>query len=153
MEFLIPIGYRGDCYDRYLIRVEELRQSLSLIQQCLYNLPEGAVTTVDKAAYTTDTFSNKYYMESLIAKFKKFSNSMYDDIVGEVYLATESPKGEFGVYLAFSPNTPARPYRCKIRSPGLAHLQSINFLAKGHLIADVVTIIGTQDIVFGEVDR
>lgn len=136
-----------------MVRVEELRQSLAIIQQCLYALPSGPVSAVDKASFSPDTLSNKYYMESLISKFKKFSNSIYAELEGETYVATESPKGEFGVYVAFSRETPARPYRCKIRSPGFAHLQAIDFLAKGHLIADVVTIIGTQDIVFGEVDR
>lgn len=153
LEFSVPVGYRGDCYDRYLIRVEELRQSLHLIQQCLYLLPDGPCSALDKAVFASDGLSNKYYMESLISKFKKFSNDIYSDMVGELYLATESPKGEFGVYLAFSESAPGRPYRCKIKSPGLSHLQSIDFLARGQLIADVVTIIGTQDIVFGEVDR
>lgn len=153
LDFQIPVGYRGDCYDRYLIRVEELRQSLGLIQQCLYLLPDGPTSSLNHSVSATDSASNKFYMESLISKFKKFSNDAYNDLVGEVYVATESPKGEFGVYLAFSPLAPARPYRCKIKSPGFAHLQAIDFLAQGHLIADVVTIIGTQDIVFGEVDR
>lgn len=116
-------------------------------------LPGGPVSAVESAVAPSDTLSNKYYMESLISKFKKFSNSIYTDLSGETYTATESPKGEFGVYLAFSNTMPGRPYRCKIRSPGFAHLQAIDFLAKGHYIADVVTIIGTQDIVFGEVDR
>lgn len=92
-------------------------------------------------------------MESVISKFKQFTNSSLINILGETYTATESPKGEFGVYLAFTSNSEGKPYRCKIRSPGFSHLQAINFMSKGHLIADVVAIIGTQDIVFGEVDR
>lgn len=153
LEFKIPVGYRGDCYDRYLIRVEELRQSLVLIQQCLTLIPEGPVSSLDQAFSASDAVSNNLYMESLITKFKKYSNSLYNGLSGEVYLSTESPKGEFGVHLAFSSDQTGKAHRCKIRSPGFAHLQSIGSMSKGHMIADVVTILGTQDIVFGEVDR
>lgn len=154
LDFRVPLGYRGDCYDRYLIRVEELRQSLAIIQQCLILIPEGPIKTNSIQYDASDNISNNIYMESLIAKFKSFSNSMNLTAKGETYLATESPKGEFGVYLALGgPKTSGKPYRCKIRSPGFTHLQALDSMSKGHLIADVVTIIGTQDIVFGEVDR
>jgi NADH-quinone oxidoreductase subunit D len=153
LEFKVPVGYRGDCFDRYLVRVEELRQSLNIISQCLYELSPGPVSTTGKVPYASDALENNMFMEAVISKFKKFSNTAFTNLVGETYAATESPKGEFGVYLAFNTLSKGRPYRCKIRSPGLAHLQALNHMAKGHLIADVATIIGTQDIVFGEVDR
>lgn len=154
LEFKIPLGFRGDCYDRYLIRVEELRQSINIIKQCLVLLPEGPVKSRNFYRDPSDSVENNIYMEALIGKFKHFSNTLHTNFAGETYIATESPKGEFGVYLVFDgDNSKGRPYRCKIRSPGFTHLQALNSMSKGHLIADVVTIIGTQDIVFGEVDR
>lgn len=153
LDFKVPVGYRGDCFDRYLVRVEELRQSLHIITQCLYALTPGPVCLLRGSTHTPDSLENNLFMEAVISKFKKFSNTAFSGLVGETYIATESPKGEFGVYLAFNSLSKGRPYRCKIRSPGLAHLQALNYMTKGHLIADVATIIGTQDIVFGEVDR
>jgi NADH dehydrogenase (ubiquinone) Fe-S protein 2 len=150
MEFNIPVGKNGDCYDRYLIRMKEMRESLSIIQQCLNNISVGPVFLDDYKISSPSKLNLKSSMESLIHHFKFFTEGFVVP-QGETYTATEAPKGEFGVYLVS--NGTNRPYRCKIKAPGFSHLQSLNFMAKGHMIADVVTIIGTQDIVFGEVDR
>jgi len=141
MNFDVPVGRRGDCYDRYLLRIEEMRQSLRMIGQCINELPEGVVKADDAKAQMTDRAAMKDSMESLIHHFKA---STEGGIVppGQTYQAIEAPKGEFGVYLV-SDGSP-RPYRCAIRAPGFYHLQGLNFMAKGHLLADVVTIIGTQ---------
>jgi NADH dehydrogenase (ubiquinone) Fe-S protein 2 len=148
LEFDVPVGTKGDCYDRYLLRVEEIRQSLSIIQQCINDIPRGPVKdTIISPPSRTELKSN---IEALINHFKYFTEGFVVPS-GETYTATEAPKGEFGVYL-ISDNT-NRPYRCKIKSPGFNHLQSLNSMCKGHIVADVVTIIGTQDIVFGEIDR
>ena len=150
LDFDIPIGTNGDCYDRYLIRVYEMKQSLKIIEQCLNNIPSGLIKSSDRKLTPPTRTDMKQSMESLIHHFKIYTQGV---IVpdGETFIGTEAPKGEFGVYL-ISNNT-NRPYRCKIKAPGFNHLQALNFMSKGHLIADVVTIIGTQDIVFGEVDR
>lgn len=153
IDFSIPVGHRGDCYDRYLIRIEELRQSLNIINQCLLLLPQGPVSALHDTPFNFDASESKMFMETVINKFKIYTNSSMSNLFGETYTATESPKGEFGIYIVFNKTSEGKPYRCKIRSPGFAHLQAINYMAKGHLIADVVAIIGTQDIVFGEVDR
>jgi NADH dehydrogenase (ubiquinone) Fe-S protein 2 len=150
MEFNIPVGTNGDCYDRYLIRVEEMRQSLYIIRQCLNLMPKGPVKTDNKKFTSPSRIEMKQSMEALIHHFKYFTEGINIE-AGETYTATEAPKGEFGVYLIA--NGTDRPYRCKIKAPGFSHLQALNNMAKGHMIADVVTIIGTQDIVFGEVDR
>lgn len=150
MEFEIPVGTNGDCYDRYLIRVEEMRQSLHIIRQCLNLMPNGPVKTFNKKITAPSRIEMKQSMEALIHHFKYFTEGILVE-PGETYTATEAPKGEFGIYLIS--NGSERPYRCKIKAPGFAHLQALNNMAKGHMIADVVTIIGTQDIVFGEVDR
>lgn len=150
MEFDIPVGSNGDCYDRYLIRVFEMKQSLKLIEQCLNLIPVGAIKSDDNKITPPTRKDMKQSMESLIHHFKIYTQGFVVPF-NEVYAASEAPKGEFGVYL-ISNNT-NRPYRCKIKAPGFAHLQALDFMSKGHLIADVVTIIGTQDIVFGEVDR
>lgn len=148
LEFDVPVGTKGDCYDRYLLRIEEIRQSLSIIQQCINSIPLGPVKDVTISPPSrTELKSN---IEALISHFKYFTEGFVVPS-GETYTATEAPKGEFGVYL-ISDNT-NRPYRCKIKSPGFNHLQSLNHICKGHIVADVVTIIGTQDIVFGEIDR
>lgn len=149
-KFDIPIGTNGDCYDRYLIRVEEMRQSLSIIQQCIQQMPSGLIKTDDHKVVSPPRALMKSSMESLIHHFKYYTENI---IVpeGETYTATEAPKGEFGVYVVS--NNTSKPYRCKIKAPGFAHLQGLNFMSVGHMIADVVTIIGTQDIVFGEIDR
>lgn len=150
LSFNVPVGTAGDCYDRYLIRVQEMRESLSIILQCLNDMPEGPVKSTDTKYVAPSRFSMKNDMESLIHHFKFYTEG-FNVPLGQVYQAVEAPKGEFGVFLV-SDGT-ARPYRCKIRAPGFAHLQGLDVMAKGHMLADVVTIIGTQDIVFGEVDR
>ena len=150
MDFQVPVGSRGDCYDRYLIRVEEMRQSLRIILQCLQEMPQGEIKTDDRKITPPSRTHMKTSMESLIHHFKLY-NEGFTVPSGETYTAVEAPKGEFGVYLVS--NGTNKPYRCKIRAPGFAHLQGIDFMAKNHMLADVVTIIGTQDIVFGEVDR
>nr|YP_010952427.1 NADH dehydrogenase subunit 7 [Ancyromonas sigmoides]WMQ52531.1 NADH dehydrogenase subunit 7 [Ancyromonas sigmoides] len=150
IEFDIAVGNNGDCYDRYLIRIEEMRQSIRIIQQCLNNLPEGAVRVDDKKITPPSRKLMKNSMESLIHHFKLYSEGFLVPH-GEAYASVEAPKGEFGVYLT-SDGT-SKPYRCKIKAPGLAHLQGLDMMSRGHMVADVVTIIGTQDIVFGEIDR
>jgi NADH dehydrogenase I D subunit len=150
MNFDVPLGKKGDCFDRYCIRMEEMRQSLKIILQCINEMPQGKVKTDDFKISTPSRSSFKHSMESLIHHFKLYSEG-FNIPKGEAYCAVEHPKGEFGVYLVS--NNSNKPYRCKIKAPGFVHLQVIDFLAKGHLLADVVTIIGTLDIVFGEIDR
>nr|YP_009641841.1 NADH dehydrogenase subunit 7 [Nereocystis luetkeana]QBZ73663.1 NADH dehydrogenase subunit 7 [Nereocystis luetkeana] len=150
LSFQGVVGKTGDCYDRYLVRVEEMRQSLSIIYQCLNKMPEGSIK-VDDAKITPPSRADvKQSMEALIHHFKLYTEGVTVPS-GETYTATEAPKGEFGVYLVSDGTN--RPYRCKIKAPGFSHLQALNFMANSHMLADVVTIIGTQDIVFGEVDR
>lgn len=150
MNFDIPVGTHGDCYDRYLIRIEEMRQSLRIMEQCINEMPLGAVKVIDHKITPPSRTDMKTSMESLIHHFKLFTEG-YSVPAGETYTAVEAPKGEFGVYLVSDGTN--KPYRCKIKAPGFSHLQGLDFMSKGHMIADVVTIIGTQDIVFGEVDR
>jgi NADH dehydrogenase (ubiquinone) Fe-S protein 2 len=150
MNFDIPIGTNGDCFDRYLIRIEEMRQSLRIISQCINTIPEGSVKSSDAKIVVPSRSQVKNSMESLIHHFKLHTEG-FSVLAGETYIATEAPKGEFGVFLIS--NGSNKPYRCKIKAPGFNHLQALDFMSKGHLVADVVTIIGTQDIVFGEVDR
>lgn len=150
MNFDVPVGTRGDCYDRYLIRVEEMRQSLRIIMQCINEMPQGLIKVDDRKITPPSRSQLKQSMESLIHHFKHYTEG-FTVAAGETYTAVEAPKGEFGVFLVS--NGTNRPYRVKIRAPGFAHLQGIDFMSKNHMLADVVTIIGTQDIVFGEVDR
>lgn len=150
LKFKIPYSINGDCYDRYLLRIEELRQSNNLILQVLNNIPEGKIKSENYKIVPPFRFQTKNLMESLIHHFKFYSSGILVN-KGEVYVGVEAPKGEFGVYLIA--NNSELPYRCKIRAPGFMHLQAINYITKGHLIADLVTIIGTLDIVFGEIDR
>nr|UAX20033.1 Nad7 [Alaria sp. PI001]UAX20071.1 Nad7 [Alaria sp. PI20]UAX20185.1 Nad7 [Alaria sp. TTB000023]UAX20223.1 Nad7 [Alaria sp. TTB000026]UAX20261.1 Nad7 [Alaria sp. TTB000053] len=150
MDFQGVVGRTGDCYDRYLVRVEEMRQSLSIIYQCLNKMPEGSIKVDDAKISPPSRAEVKQSMEALIHHFKLYTEGVTVP-AGETYTATEAPKGEFGVYLVSDGSN--RPYRCKIKAPGFSHLQSLNFMANSHMLADVVTIIGTQDIVFGEVDR
>ena len=150
MDFDIPVGTRGDCYDRYLIRIEEMRQSLKIIMQCLNQLPSGMIKIDDRKISAPARSQFKQSMESLIHHFKLYTEGFVVP-PGETYTAVEAPKGEFGVFLVS--NGSNKPYRCKIRAPGFAHLQGLDFMSRNHMLADVVTIIGTQDIVFGEVDR
>jgi NADH dehydrogenase (ubiquinone) Fe-S protein 2 len=150
LKFEIPTGTNGDCYDRYLIRVFEMRESLKIIEQCLNEIPLGPVKTNNNKMIPPSRQELKRSMESLIHHFKLYTQGLVVP-KNETYIASEAPKGEFGVYLVS--NSTNRPYRCKIKAPGFNHLQALDFMSKGHMIADVVTIIGTQDIVFGEVDR
>ncbi|MCP3700231.1 MAG: NADH-quinone oxidoreductase subunit D [Aliivibrio sp.] len=150
MDFAIPVGTRGDCYDRYMIRIEEMRESLRIISQCLDSMPTGPVRIDDRKISPPSRGDMKHSMEALIHHFKYYTEGIVVP-AGEIYAAVEAPKGEFGVYLVS--NGTHRPYRCKIRAPGFAHLQGLDFMSRGHMLADVVTMIGTQDIVFGEVDR
>jgi len=150
LNFSIPVGNNGDCYDRYLVRVEEMRQSLSLINQCFKIIDLGPIKVSNFKISSPFRKEMKNSMESVIHHFKFFTEGILLPH-GETYIATEAPKGEFGVY--FISNNKDKPFRCKIKAPGFGHLQALNEMSKKHLIADVVTIIGTQDIVFGEIDR
>jgi NADH dehydrogenase (ubiquinone) Fe-S protein 2 len=150
IDFSIPVGSSGDCFDRYLIRIEEMRQSLNILEQAIELIKEGPIKSTNYKLNPPSRSEMKISMEAVIHHFKLYTEGIVLPF-GETYTATEAPKGEFGVYL-ISNNT-ERPYRCKIKAPGFGHLQALNEMSKGHMIADVVTIIGTQDIVFGEVDR
>jgi NADH-quinone oxidoreductase subunit D len=152
LDFDIPIGKNGDCYDRYLVRVEEMRQSNRIIRQCVEWLRKnpGPVMLGDHKIAPPPRELMKRDMEALIHHFKLFSEG-YCVPAGEVYAAVEHPKGEFGVYLVSDGAN--KPYRLKIRAPGYAHLSAMDELARGHMLADVVAIIGTMDVVFGEIDR
>jgi NADH dehydrogenase (ubiquinone) Fe-S protein 2 len=147
--FSIPVGSNGDCFDRYLVRISEIRESVNIIFQCLNNLPVGSIKASNKFSAPTRNKIKKS-IESVIQHFKFFSEG-FNVPHGSIYIATEAPKGEFGVYLVADGSN--KPYRCKIKAPGFSHLQGLDFIVKNHYIADVVTVIGTQDIVFGEVDR
>ena len=150
LNFNIPVGLNGDCYDRYLIRLLEMRESLKIINQCLNLINVGLYKVSDNKITPPSRKDLKNSMESLTHHFKIFTQSFSVE-KNETYTSSEAPKGEFGVFLISDGTN--RPYRCKIKSPGFSHLQALNFMSKEHLLADVVTIIGTQDIVFGEVDR
>jgi NADH dehydrogenase (ubiquinone) Fe-S protein 2 len=150
LSFEVPVGSRGDCFDRYFLRMEEMRQSINLISQCLNSIPAGPIKADNNKLVPPGRVQVRRSMEALIHHFKLFTSG-FTVPAGEEYTSSEAPKGEFGVYLAS--DATSRPYRCKIKAPGFLHLQAIDFMTKGHLIADVVTAIGTQDIVFGEVDR
>jgi len=150
LDFKIPTRSTGDCYDRYWIRLIEMRESIKLIEQCLNKIPTGVIKTTDSKIIAPSRFLLKSSMESLIHHFKIYTEGLKIP-KNETYTASEAPKGEFGVFLVS--NNSNRPFRCKIKSPGFNHLQGLNFMSTNHLIADVVTIIGTQDIVFGEIDR
>jgi len=154
LEFDIPVGKNGDCYDRYLIRMEEMRQSVRIMKQCIDKLrsPEGQgrVSVDDNKIVPPKRGEMKKSMEALIHHFKLYTEGFHVP-AGEVYAAVEAPKGEFGVYLVADGTN--KPYKCKIRAPGFAHLQAMDFICKGHMLADVSAILGSLDIVFGEVDR
>ena len=150
LDFSIPVGKNGDSYDRYIVRMEEMKQSLNLIEQCLDQLPDGPVKVENFKVSPPSRGDMKQSMEALIHHFKYFTEGVHVP-KGEVYVAIEAPKGEMGVYLV-SEGGP-KPYRVKIRAPGFAHLQGFEYMTKGHMLADVTTVIGTQDIVFGEIDR
>uniref|UniRef100_A0A8F4XIK3 NADH dehydrogenase [ubiquinone] iron-sulfur protein 2 n=1 Tax=Lactuca sativa var. capitata TaxID=1049369 RepID=A0A8F4XIK3_LACSA len=146
----VPVGTRGDCYDCYCIRIEEMRQSVRIIVQCLNQMPSGMIKADDRKLCPPSRSRMKLSMESSIHHFELYTEG-FSVPASSTYTAVEAPKGEFGVFLVS--NGSNRPYRCKIRAPGFAHLQGLDFMSKHHMLADVVTIIGTQDIVFGEVDR
>jgi len=148
--FRIPIGKNGDCYDRYLCRMEEMRESVKIIRDCIKNMPTGPVKSIDGKITPPKRKDLKNSMEALIHHFKLFSEG-FRVPEGEIYTAVEAPKGEFGVYLISDGSN--KPYKCKIRAPGFSHLQSMDYLLKGHMLADVPAVLGSLDIVFGEVDR
>lgn len=150
LDFDIPIGKNGDCYDRYMVRIEEMKESLKIIRQCLQQMPEGPVRIDDRKIAAPPRAEMKRSMEALIHHFKLFTEGFHVP-AGETYTVIETPKGEFGVYLVSDGSN--RPYRCKIRAPAYAHLQGLDFMSKGHMLADVVANIGSIDIVFGEIDR
>jgi NADH dehydrogenase (ubiquinone) Fe-S protein 2 len=150
VDFDVPVGKKGDSYDRYLCRLEEIRQSLRIVDQCLNKMPAGEIKVDDYKVAPPKRSHMKSSMEALIHHFKLYSEG-YQVPPGATYSAIEAPKGEFGVYLVSDGSS--RPYRCKIKAPGFAHLSGMNRLAKGHMLADVVAIVGTIDVVFGEVDR
>ena len=150
LEFKIPIGKNGDCYDRYLCRIEEMRESVNIINQCLIKLPKGPVKTQDAKVTPPAKKELKNSMEALIHHFKLFTEG-YRVEKDEIYTAVEAPKGEFGVYLISDGSN--KPYKCKIKAPGFSHLQAMDYLIKGHMLADVPAVLGSMDIVFGEVDR
>merc|ERR1719342_519250 len=150
VDFDIPVGSRGDCYDRYLMRMAEMRQSLRIIEQCLNVMPAGEVRTDDAKCVPPNRAEMKNSMEALIHHFKLFTQG-FQVPAGATYTAIEAPKGEFGVYLVSDGSS--RPYRCKIKAPGFLHLALMDHIGKNHMLADIVAIIGTLDVVFGEVDR
>ena len=150
MKFEIPVGTRGDCYDRFMVRVEEVRQSIRIMKQCLNEMPEGPIASLDRKVVPPKRGEMKRSMEALIHHFKLYTEGFHVP-AGEVYVATESPKGEFGVYLVSDGTN--KPYRCKIRPTAFSHLQAMDFMSRGHMLADTTAILGALDIVFGECDR
>jgi NADH-quinone oxidoreductase subunit D len=148
--FKIPIGKNGDCYDRYLCRIEEMRESVKIMKDCIKKMPSGPVKSIDGKVTPPKKKDLKNSMEALIHHFKLFTEG-FRVPKGEVYTAVEAPKGEFGVYLVSDGSN--KPYKCKIRAPGFSHLQAMDYLLKGHMLADVPAVLGSLDIVFGEVDR
>lgn len=150
LSFSVPVGTTGDCFDRFLIRVQEMHESVKLIDQCINDLPSGFVKVNDKKMIPPTRALMKHSMEALIHHFKLYTEG-YLVPHGEIYSVVEAPKGELGVYLRSVGGN--KPYRCRVKAPGFLHLQALDLMSKGHMLADVVTLIGTQDIVFGEVDR
>jgi NADH-quinone oxidoreductase subunit D len=150
LEFGIPVGKNGDCYDRYLCRIDEMRESTKIMKQCIEKMPKGPVHEESGKFVPPKRGEMKQSMEALIHHFKLYTEG-YRVPAGEVYAAVEAPKGEFGVYLVSDGSN--KPYRCKIKAPGFPHLQAMDFLCKGHMVADVSAILGSLDIVFGEIDR
>ncbi len=150
MDFDVPVGTNGDCFERYMVRIEEMRQSIRIVKQCTANMPSGPVKTTDPKVSPPSRGDMKTSMEALIHHFKLYTEG-YHVPDGEVYAAVEAPKGEFGVFLVSDGGN--KPYRCRIRAPGFLHLASTDFLCKGHMLADAAAIVGSMDIVFGEIDR
>ncbi|MBT8388254.1 MAG: NADH-quinone oxidoreductase subunit D, partial [Altererythrobacter sp.] len=149
-EFKIPVGKNGDCFDRYLVRVEEMRQSLRIIKQCIEKMPDGPVLVQNNKVTPPKRGEMKRSMEALIHHFKLYTEG-YHVPEGEVYAAVEAPKGEFGVYLVSDGTN--KPYRCKIRPTAFSHLQAMDMMSKGHMLPDATAILGAIDVVFGECDR
>ena len=149
-DFKIPVGKNGDCYDRYLCRIEEMKESLKIIDQCIKNMPKGPIKSQDNKISPPPKSELKESMEALIHHFKLFTEGYRVD-EDEIYTAVEAPKGEFGVYLISDGSN--KPYKCKIRAPGFSHLQAMDYLIKGHMLADVPAVLGSLDLVFGEIDR
>ncbi len=150
LDFEIPVGKTGDCYERYLVRIHEMRQSVRIIDQCINQMPKGPVKVDDNKITPPTRKDMKHSMESLIHHFKLYTEG-YHVPAGEVYRSVEAPKGEFGVYLISDGTN--KPYRCKIRAPGFAHLQAMDYTSKGTMLADTVANLASMDIVFGEIDR
>ena len=150
MDFEVPVGTRGDCYDRFMVRVQEVYQSAKIIKQCLAEMPEGPIASLDRKVVPPKRAEMKQSMEALIHHFKLYTEGFHVP-AGEVYVATESPKGEFGVYLVADGSN--KPYRCKIRPTAFSHLQAMDFMTRGHMLADATAILGAIDVVFGECDR
>ncbi len=150
MDFEVPVGTKGDCYDRFMIRIEEVRQSARIMRQCLNEMPDGPVASTDRKVVPPKRGEMKASMEALIHHFKLYTEGFHVP-AGEVYVATESPKGEFGVYLVSDGSN--KPYRCKIRPTAFSHLQAMDFMTKGHMLPDATAILGAIDVVFGECDR
>jgi NADH-quinone oxidoreductase subunit D len=150
LEFAIPVGTSGDCYERYLVRMAEMRESVKIIDQCLAQMPDGPVKVADNKVSPPTRSQMKTSMEALIHHFKLYTEG-YRVPAGETYAAVEAPKGEFGVYLVSDGGN--KPYRCKIRAPGFAHLQALDYISRGHMLADAVANLASMDIVFGEIDR
>ncbi len=150
MDFDVPVGTRGDCYDRFMVRVEEVRQSMRIMKQCLLEMPQGPVCSDDRKVSPPKRAEMKQSMEAMIHHFKLYTEGFHVP-EGQVYVATESPKGEFGVYLIADGTN--KPYRCKIRPTAFSHLQAMEMMSKGHMLADTTAIIGAIDVVFGECDR
>jgi NADH-quinone oxidoreductase subunit D len=150
MDFQVAVGTSGDCYDRFMLRLAEIRESLKIIRQCLNDMPAGPVMSLDNKIAPPRRAEMKRSMEALIHHFKLYTEG-FKVPEGEVYAAVEAPKGEFGVYLVSDGSN--RPYRCKIRAPGFVHLQAMDFMCRGHMLADAPAVLGAMDIVFGEVDR
>jgi len=150
MNFDIPVGKHGDCFARYLVRIEEMRESVKIIKQCLNKMPEGPVMIENPKIAPPKRPEMKSSMEALIHHFKLYTEGFHVP-AGEVYTPVEAPKGEFGVYLISDGTN--KPYRCKIRAPSYAFLQAIEYMSKGHMLSDLAAIIGSMDVVFGEIDR
>ena len=150
LDFEVIVGNHGDCYDRFMVRMEEMRQSVRIIRQCIADMPAGPVSSLDRKVVPPSRSEMKRSMEALIHHFKLYTEGFHVP-VGEAYVATESPKGEFGIYLVSDGTN--KPYRCHIRATGFSHLQAMDFLLKGHMLADAPAVLGSLDVVFGEVDR
>ncbi|MGH6659234.1 MAG: NADH-quinone oxidoreductase subunit D, partial [Sphingomicrobium sp.] len=150
LDFDVPVGKHGDCYDRYLVRMYELRESLKIVRQCLQDMPPGPVKVDDRKISPPPRSEMKHSMEALIHHFKLYTEG-YHVPEGETYTVVEAPKGEFGVYLVADGTN--RPYRCKIRPTAFSHLQAMDFMMKGHMLADTTAVLSAIDVVFGECDR